>query len=58
MNNKIIKSQLNDNKCSKLSNLYLQWGGTPFDQMPFTTSLVNHNPKIHDLLDCIDYNER
>ncbi|MCL7720922.1 ATP-dependent RecD-like DNA helicase [Actinobacillus pleuropneumoniae] len=58
MNNKIIKSQLNDNKCSKLSNLYLQWGCIPFDQMPFTTSLVNHNPKIHDLFDCIDYNER
>lgn len=54
MNNKIIKSQLNDTICTKLSNLYLKWGCIPFEQMPFATSLVNHNPKIHDLFDCLD----
>lgn len=58
MNNKIIKSQLNDVQCPKLSNLYLQWGCIPFEQMPFTTSLVNHNPKIYDLFDCIEYKDR
>lgn len=54
MNNKIIKSQLSDKQCYKLSNLYLKWGCIPFDNMPFATSLVNHNPKIHDLFDCIE----
>lgn len=58
MNNKIIKSQLSDNRCKKLSSLYLEWGCIPFEQMPFTTSLVNHNPKIHDLFDCINYRGR
>ncbi|NEN75041.1 AAA family ATPase [Pelistega sp. NLN82] len=58
MNNKVIKSQLNSTQCSKLSNLYLKWGCIPFDEMPFTSSLVNHNPKIHDLFDCIEYKGR
>src|SRR4029079_2892828 len=26
----------------------------PFDQMPFNTSLINHNPKLSDLFDCLD----
>ncbi|MDE3981231.1 ATP-dependent RecD-like DNA helicase, partial [Glaesserella parasuis] len=58
MNNKVIKSQLNNSSCSKLSNLYLNWGCIPFDEMPFTTSLINHNPKIYDLFDCIEYKGR
>lgn len=55
LNNKIIKNQFNkDGVCYKLSNLNLKWGCIPFDQMPFTTSLLGHNPKIYDLLSCID----
>ncbi|WP_228402376.1 ATP-dependent DNA helicase [Pasteurella canis] len=54
LNNKIIKNQLDNSSCVKLSNLFLKWGCIPFEQMPFTTSLVNHNPKIYDLLDCLD----
>lgn len=55
LNNKIIKNQL-DKKgtCSRLSNLSLKWGCIPFDQMPFASSPVGHNPKIYDLLDCIN----
>ncbi|WP_419782258.1 ATP-dependent DNA helicase [Malaciobacter marinus] len=59
LNNKIIKSQLNSYEtCSYLSNLYLNWGCLPFDQMPFNSALINHNPRIYDLFDCIDLNNR
>jgi len=58
MNNKIIKQQLNNKENSQLSNLLLKYGCIPFDEMPFTTSLVNHNPRIHDLFECIDYKNR
>lgn len=54
MQNKIIKMQYNNEPCTKLSNLYLDWGCLPFDQMPFASSLKKHNPRIFDLLDCID----
>lgn len=60
MNNKIIRTQTsNDNKSNfKLSYLHLNWGCIPFDQMPFTTSLINHNPRIYDLFECISYENR
>lgn len=54
LNNKIIKNQLNYQTCSYLSNLYLNWGCLPFEQMPFNSALINHNPRIYDLFDCID----
>lgn len=41
-------------ECEALSNLCLKWGCIPFDQMPFATSLLKHNPRIYDLLECID----
>ncbi len=70
LNNKIIKKQYKilywDNQrneyfkksCDKLSNLYIDYGCIPFDQMPFNTSLKSHNPKIIDLFDCIDSKNR
>jgi hypothetical protein len=58
MNNRIIKSQLYNQKCTKLSDLYLKRGCIPFEDMPFCTSLINHNPPIFDLLDCIDFEDR
>lgn len=58
MNNKIIKQQTHNESNFKLSNLLLKWGCIPFDQMPFTTSLINHNPRIYDLFECIDYKNR
>ncbi|MBD5115537.1 MAG: AAA family ATPase [Ruminococcaceae bacterium] len=54
MNNKVIKLQYDSKKCELLSNLYLKWSCIPFDNMPFTTSPVKHNPHMYDLLDCID----
>ena len=54
MNNKVMKSQSSDEQCPVLSNMYLQWGCIPFDKMPFATALKDHNPRIYDLLDCID----
>ena len=54
MNNKVLKFQLSNEQCDRLSNLYLQYGCIPFDQMPFAASLVHHNPRLRDLLSCID----
>ena len=53
MNNKIIKQQYEYGGCKMLSNLHFKWGCIPFEQMPFVTSLINHNPRVHDLLECI-----
>ena len=58
MNNKIEKLQYKNESCEKLSNLYLKYECIPFDQMPFNTSLKGHNPKIYDLLECIDTSGR
>ena len=54
LNNKIIKLQISNSPCSRLSNLNLQWGCIPFDEMPFVTSSIGHNPRIYDLFDCIE----
>lgn len=59
LKNKIIKQQYNGfESCEKLSSLKLKNGCIPFDQMPFTTSLMGHNPKLSDLFDCIDSEKR
>ncbi len=58
LNNRIIKLQFNDESCEKLSGLNLGWGCIPFDKMPFATSLIGHNPKIYDLLEYIDSENR
>ncbi len=54
LNNKVLKAQLSPDPCERLSNLRLQYGCIPFDQMPFSASLIHHNPKLRDLLFCID----
>lgn len=41
-----------------LSNLFLANGCKPFDEMPFASSLIGHNPKLSDLFECIDTNGR
>lgn len=58
MNNKIIKQQYKFGGCDILSNLHLKYGCIPFDQMPFNSSLINHNPKLSDLFDCLDSRDR
>lgn len=58
LNNKNIKQQYNTECCNLLSGLHLQYGCTPFDKIPFNTSLINHNPKLSDLFQCIDNTDR
>lgn len=60
LNNKIIKLQRDKfgRKCEKLSDLKLKYGCIPFDEMPFASSLVHHNPKIYDLFSCIEIEDR
>ncbi|MFS7268715.1 ATP-dependent RecD-like DNA helicase [Carnobacterium divergens] len=60
LNNKIIKLQkdYSNNSCSMLSNLKLSFSCIPFEDMPFVSSLVKHNPKFYDLLWCIEINGR
>lgn len=54
LHNEIIKKQLCtiENQC--ISNLNLHRKCYPFETMPFTTSLIDHNPNFYDLLSCID----
>lgn len=58
LNNKIIKPQYYFQANERLSDLNLQWGCIPFDQMPFVTSLIGHNPRFYDLLDSLDIESR
>ena len=58
LNNKIIKTQRNDNPNWKLSDLYLKWGCIPFDEMPFATSLIQHNPENRNLYESISADGR
>ncbi|WP_026883549.1 ATP-dependent DNA helicase [Clostridium akagii] len=58
LNNKVIKWQFWREPCNMLSNLYLGYGCIPFDRMPYNTSLIKHNPRIYDLLECISVNGR
>lgn len=58
MRNKVIKRQKNKNVCDLLSGLNLSYGCKTFDDMPFTSSLINHNPRLFDLLECLDIQGR
>ncbi len=58
MNNKIIKNQLGYSKNNRMSGLYVQYGCIPFDEMPFNTSPIGHNPRLTDLFACINFTER
>lgn len=58
LNNRIIKLQCSDKPCDKLSNLYLKLWVIPFDEMPFCSWLIEHNPKTLDLFYCLDRSNR
>ena len=58
MNNKILKAQYIYPGNKRLTDLFFQNGCIPFDDMPFNSSLIGHNPKIGDLLMCIDNKDR
>ena len=57
MNNNIIKNQYTTIQNENISNLYLKNGVIPFDNMPFTFSLVKHNPPFNILNRCFEINE-
>lgn len=58
MHNQILKSQHSLDECRGLSGLKLQYGCIPFDTMPFCTSLLGHNPRYLDLVECLDVTDR
>lgn len=58
LNNRVIKMQRSNECCSLLSGLKLSIGCIPFDKMPFCTSLLNHNPRLYDLLSCLSEKDR
>ena len=56
LNNRVIKLQTDywGNCCHRLSDLKVSYGCIPFDDMPFSTSLIRHNPRFYDLVCSID----
>lgn len=54
MNNKVIKAQRRWMPNSNLSGLYINNKSIPFDNLPFTFSLIDHNPRLSDLFDCLE----
>lgn len=58
MHNQILKSQHSGDECKPLSGMKLQYGCIPFDTMPFCTSLLGHNPRYPDLVECLDVTGR
>ena len=57
LTNKITRDQ-RDSSNDKLSGLYLSNRCIPFDEMPFNTSLIGHNPKLSDLFESINVIDR
>lgn len=56
--NTVIKEQSSNTPNKKLSNLYLKNGCIPFEEMPFCSSLIKHNPKLYVLFSCISSKNR
>jgi len=54
MHNQVLKPQYYWGGCGRLSGLNLQYGCIPFDDMPFCTSLLEHNPRYWDLVESLD----
>ena len=52
MENVLIKDQRDRNQNSSISNLYLQYGCLPFENMPFYNSLIGHPLKINSVFGC------
>jgi hypothetical protein len=54
MRNVVLRQQYRPEQCSRLSGLRLGWGCIPFDEMPFCTSPLGHNPRYWDLVEALD----
>lgn len=59
-NNKIIKKQRNHHEENyyKFEKMKFNCGCIPFDEMPYISSLINHNPDFFDLINCISVKNR
>lgn len=57
MNNRIIKDQAARPSENDYANCNLSSKVYPFDSMPFCSSLRNHNPRLSDVISCIDPEE-
>ena len=57
MNNDILSKQLPIREEDSFDNIYLKKGVYAFEKAPFSSSLLNHNPSFHDLLDIFNYDE-
>lgn len=53
LRNKIISPQISGQANNLISYLFLQNGCLPFEDMPYATSLLNHNPSLLDLFACV-----
>lgn len=58
MRNEFLKAQYSVDRCDRLSRLHLAYGCIPFDQMPFCTSLIAHNPRYWDLAESLEVTGR
>lgn len=58
MHNQVLRPLYIEETCGLLSDLNLKYGCIPFDQMPFCTSLPEHNPRYSDLLESLDSTNR
>lgn len=58
LNNKIMKNQISLTGCERLNNLKLDYKCIPFDQMPLSASLCNHNPRLNDIIECFGIKNR
>lgn len=53
LNNKVIRMQLSDKENYKIKGLYTNCKMLPFEEIPFNSALVGHNPSFEDLVKCI-----
>jgi len=58
LKNKIVKTQYSLDENGYLSRLRISYGSIPFDEMPYCSSLINHNPRLSDLFECIPFQDR
>ena len=57
MNNSIISKQLPKDLDDCLSTIHLSKGTYAFDNAPFTSGLINHNPQFKDLVNIFGFKE-
>lgn len=58
MNNTVIKNQEQRDINASVSNLRIRNGVIVFDETPYSSALIQHNPKLSIVLDCIDLPNR